>query len=275
LTYVMSNVINRQSRRNHMDKLKELEGRTCVITGAARSIGLAIAEAFVAEGARVAMIDINPAVQAEAQRIGKGTKGYVLDITDQKAVLDCFKKITGELGDVYALVNTAGIVDQRPIEDTTPEIMDKVMRVNVHGTLYCIQGVLAGMKKAKDGKIINFSSKSGKTGSALMVPYSAAKGAVIALTQAVAFEVADFNIKVNAICPGITDATGVWAEVSKGYTENLKMPRDEVVKKFTAKIPLKRLTDIQDIVDFVLFLTTKGEYCTGQAFNITGGREMH
>ena len=108
-----------------------------------------------------------------------------------------------------------------------------------------------------------------------MVPYSAAKGAIISLTQALAYEVAADNIKVNAICPGITDATGVWSSVSKGYTENLKLPREEVVKKFTAKIPLGRLTDIQDVVGFVMFLTTQGEYCTGQAFNITGGREMH
>ncbi|MDP3179990.1 MAG: SDR family oxidoreductase, partial [Spirochaetaceae bacterium] len=190
-----------------MNSMKELAGRTCIVTGAARSIGLAIAEAFVDAGAKVAMIDINPDVVKEAERMagsGSPVKGYVLDITNREAVLDCFAGIAKELGEAYTLVNTAGIVDQRPIEDTTPEIMDRVMRVNVHGTLYCIQGVIGGMKKAKDGKIINFSSKSGKTGSALMAPYSAAKGAVIALTQAVAFELADFNIKVNALCPGIT-----------------------------------------------------------------------
>jgi NAD(P)-dependent dehydrogenase (short-subunit alcohol dehydrogenase family) len=108
-----------------------------------------------------------------------------------------------------------------------------------------------------------------------MAHYSAAKGAIIALTQALAFELASDNIKVNCVCPGITDATGVWSEVSKAYTENLKLPREEVIKKFTAKIPLGRLTAIEDVVEFVHFLTVSGDYCTGQAFNITGGREMH
>jgi NAD(P)-dependent dehydrogenase (short-subunit alcohol dehydrogenase family) len=256
----------------------ELAGKTCVVTGAARSIGLAIAEAYRDAGARVAMIDLNPEVAPQAERLAKGgaqVRGYVLDITDRDAVLECFARIAAELGDPYALVNNAGIVDQRPIEETTPELLDRVFRVNVYGTVYCIQGVLSGMRRRKDGKIINFSSKSGKTGSALMAPYSAAKGAVIALTQALAFEVASDNIKVNCLCPGITDATGVWSSVSKGYTENLKLPREEVVKKFTAKVPLGRLTDIRDLVDFVLFLTASGEYCTGQAFNVTGGREMH
>jgi NAD(P)-dependent dehydrogenase (short-subunit alcohol dehydrogenase family) len=259
-------------------ELKELQGKTCVVTGSARSIGLAIAEALCAAGAKVGMIDINDEVVKQADRLksqGFEAKGYIVDITDQKATLAAFAQIAEDLGTVYALVNNAGIVDQRPIEDTTPELMDRMMRVNVHGSVYCIQGVLAGMKAMKDGKIINFSSKSGKTGSALMVPYSAAKGAVIALTSALANEVASHNIKVNCICPGITDATGVWSEVSKGYTQNLNLPREEVIKKFTAKIPLGRLTDIKDVVDFVYFLVTSGEYCTGQAFNITGGREMH
>ncbi len=255
-----------------------MTGKTCVVTGAAKSIGLAVAEKFVAEGAKCALIDINPEVikQSDCLRAnGSDVRGYILDITDQKAVFGCFANIEKELGTIYALVNNAGLVDQRPVEETTPEIMDRMMRVNVHGSLYCIQAVLAGMKGAKEGKIINFSSKSGKTGSALMVPYSAAKGAVISMTQALAFELASSNINVNCICPGITDATGVWSEVSKGYVENLKMSRDEVIQKFTQKIPLGRLTRIEDLVDFVFFLASSAEYCTGQAFNITGGREMH
>ena len=108
-----------------------------------------------------------------------------------------------------------------------------------------------------------------------MAHYSAAKGAIIALTHALAFELAKDNIQVNCICPGITDASGVWSEVSRGYTENLKLPREEVVKKFTAKIPLGRLTNIEDVVEMVYFITLKGDYMTGQAYNVTGGREMH
>jgi len=255
-----------------------LAGKACVVTGAARSIGLAIAEAYRDAGASVAMIDVNPEVASQAARLAAGgakVRGYVLDITDQQAVRTCFARISAEVGDAYALVNNAGIVDQRPFEETTPELLERMFRVNVYGTVYCTQAVLPAMRKRREGKIINFSSKSGKTGSALMVPYSAAKGAIISLTQALAFEVASDNVKVNCLCPGITDATGVWSSVSKGYTENLNLPREEVVKKFTAKIPLGRLTDIRDVVEFVLFLTRGAEYCTGQAFNITGGREMH
>ena len=255
-----------------------LKGKVCVVTGAAKSIGLGIATKYAEQGAKVALIDIDPLVeQSAADLAAKGyeAKGYILNITDRDAVLKCFEQIVADLGDIYALVNNAGVVDNRPFEENDEAIFDKMFKVNVYGSAYCIQGALPSMKKNKDGKIINFASKSGKTGSALMAPYSAAKGAVIVLTQSLAFEYAKDNIKINAICPGITDATGVWSSVSKGYVENMKMERDAIVKQFTAKVPLGRLTDIADVVDFVFFLTVSGEYCTGQAFNITGGREMH
>lgn len=255
-----------------------IQGKVCVVTGAAKSIGFAIAEKYAQSGAKVVLIDIDPLVEASAKSLadkGYTAKAYVLNITNRDAVLKCFDDIVATYGDIYALVNNAGVVDTRPFEENDEAILDKMFKVNVYGTTYCMQGALPSMKKNKQGKIINFASKSGKTGSALMGPYSAAKGAVIVLTQALAFEYANDNLNINAVCPGITDATGVWSSVSKGYVENMKMERDEIVKKFTAKVPLGRLTDIQDVVEFVFFLTVSGDYCTGQAFNITGGREMH
>lgn len=257
---------------------ERLKGKVCVVTGAAKSIGLEIAKKYGEQGAKVALIDIDPLVMQSAEelrKMGYEAKGIVLNITDRSAVLKCFEDIVSDMGDIYALVNNAGVVDQRPFEENDEAVLDRMFKVNVYGTVYCIQGAIESMKKNKEGKIINFASKSGKTGSALMGPYSAAKGAVITLTQALAYEYAGYNINVNSICPGITDATGVWSNVSAGYIDNLKLPKEEVVKKFTAKVPLGRLTDKQDVVDFVFFLTVSGDYCTGQAFNITGGREMH
>ena len=256
----------------------DLKGKVCVVTGAAKSIGYAVAEKYGECGAKVALIDIDPNVEQSALKLagrGYAAKGYVLDITDRAAVLKCFSDITDNYGDIYALVNNAGIVDTRPFAENDDALFQKMFAVNVFGAAYCIQGAIEGMKKKGEGKIINFSSKSGKTGSALMAPYSAAKGAVIAMTQALAFEYAPYGININAVCPGITDATGVWSEVSRGYVQSMNMQRDEIIEKFTAKIPLGRLTEIDDIVDFIYFLTVSGNYCTGQAFNITGGREMH
>ncbi len=255
-----------------------IKDMTCVVTGAAKSIGYGVAERYCSLGAKVALIDINPAVTESAEKLraqGYEAAAYVLDITNSEAVKAAFAQIREAYGPIYALANVAGIVSQHPIEEVTLEEWERIMRVNVYGAFFCIQQALPDMKERRAGKIINFSSKSGKTGSALMVPYSSAKGAVISMTQAIAYEVAPFNINCNCLCPGITDLTGVWDAVSAGYIKNLQMPREQVIDKFTAKIPLKRLTSIEDVVDFVDFLTRSGDYCTGQAFNISGGREMH
>lgn len=258
--------------------MRDLKDKVCVVTGAAKSIGFGIAESYAKAGAKVALIDIDPTVEDSAEQLratGGNTRGYVLDITDREAVLACFDEISESLGPVYSLVNNAGVVEQSALEDITAEQLEKMFAVNVYGTVYCSQGAVKTMRGNGDGRIINFSSKSGKTGSALMGAYSAAKGAIIALTHSLAFELASDNIKVNCICPGITDATGVWANVSAGYTDHLDLSREQVVAKFTSKIPLGRLTTIEDVVEFVHFLTVSGDYCTGQAFNITGGREVH
>jgi NAD(P)-dependent dehydrogenase (short-subunit alcohol dehydrogenase family) len=256
----------------------DLKGKTCVVTGSAKSIGLGIAEMYAGLGAKVAMIDLNPEVTTQADRLAKtgaAVRGYVVDITDQKAVLACFDDIAKNLGDIFALANVAGAVDQQAFAEITPERLDKMNRININGSVWCAQGALQTMKKLKDGRIINFASKSGKTGSAIMAAYSGAKGAIISITHAMAYELAKDNIKVNCLCPGIVENTGVWGSVSKGYVENLKMEEAAVVKQFTSKVPLGRLCRIDDVVSFVKFLTVDGDYCTGQAFNVTGGREMH
>jgi NAD(P)-dependent dehydrogenase (short-subunit alcohol dehydrogenase family) len=256
----------------------DLTGKTCVVTGAARSIGLGVSEMYCDLNASVAMIDISSDVRKQAERLvdkGHKVRGYVLDITDRDAVRACFGDIAKSLGPVFALVNCAGAVDQQPFEEISPDRLDRINRININGSIYCAQAALATMKLLQDGRIINFSSKSGKTGSALMAAYSSTKGAIIALTQALAHEFAGQNIKVNCLCPGPVGDSTMWGGVTQSYMENLKIQEDEVTKSFTGKVPLGRLCKIADIVAFVRFLSIDGDYCTGQAFNVSGGREMH
>ena len=148
------------------------------------------------------------------------------------------------------LINVAGATGQGgKVEDLSEETWDFVFAVNCKGTFLFVKEVMPIMKTQGHGAIVNFSSKSGKTGSALMSAYSAAKGAIITLTQALAFEVAKQNIRVNCVCPGITEATGVWDNVSADYINNMNMPREEIVKTFTAKVPMGRLAHVKDVGD--------------------------
>ncbi len=164
-----------------------LAGKVCVVTGAAKSIGFGIAKKFAEQGAKTVLLDIDPTVQESAKALadaGYPVWGHVIDITKREEVLRLFEKIVADCGSIYCLCNVAGIVDQRPFLEYTEEGFDRVFRVNVNGTAWCCQGALPSMIAGKQGgRIINFSSKSGKTGSALMVPYSSAKGAVIAMTR--------------------------------------------------------------------------------------------
>lgn len=256
-------------------KILDFTAKTAIVTGAAGAIGKAVAMQLKEDGANVILTDFNSDQLNQAMK-ELSCKGMVADVTNAqqvKAVVDFTKETYGS---VDILVNVAGIVGQGLVEDLTEEEWDKMFSVNCKGTFLFTKYVVPIMKEQKYGKIINYSSKSGKTGSALMSHYCAAKGAIISFTQALAYELADYNINVNCVCPGITDNSGVWANVSSGYTVNLKMPKDEVVKKFTAKIPLKRLATVEDVASVTVFLASKGaDYMTGQAINITGGREMH
>jgi NAD(P)-dependent dehydrogenase (short-subunit alcohol dehydrogenase family) len=259
----------------------EFENKVILVTGAAGAIGKGIVEKFLDDGANVFMTDVaaEKLLEVENEMKGKGYNCHSLaaDITNYEQVKTVVKKTT-ELfnGQIDVLINVAGIMTQTKVEDITEKEWDLVFDVNCKGTFFFIKEVIPLMKKQKSGNIINFSSKSGKTGSALLSHYSAAKAAIIGLTQALAYELADFGINVNCLCPGITENTGVWDTASSGYIENLGLSKDDVVNIFTSKVPLKRLARIEDIVAVTYFLASKGaDYMTGQAINVTGGREMH
>ena len=256
------------------------EGKTAIVTGAAGAIGLGVAKKFCEQGARVLLTDLDQEKLDQCcSELGGPDKCYALaaDVTNadqMRMVVQFAQQVFG--GKVDILVNVAGIVGQGKVEDLSETDWDRMFAVNCKGTFLLTKLVVPLMKANGGGKILNFSSKSGKTGSALMSHYSAAKAAIIGFTQALAYELASDNIKINCVCPGITDHTGVWSHVSAGYIENLEMPREEVVKKFTAKIPLQRLASIEDIASVSAFLCSEeSDYMTGQAINVTGGREMH
>jgi len=254
--------------------------RTAIVTGAVGAIGKGVAMDLLRKCSGVFVTDLNAdAVAATVKELSAHGKcyGMAANVTDEAQVKACVEAALKALGGrVDILVNVAGVVGQGLVEEITVADWDKMFAVNCRGTFLFCKYCVPVMKKQKYGKIVNYSSKSGKTGSALMSHYCAAKAAIIGFTQALAYELADYQINVNCVCPGITENTGVWSNVSAGYIQNLGKSREEVVKQFTAKIPLKRLAKVSDVVAVTSFLCSEGaDYMTGQAINITGGREMH
>jgi len=260
----------------------DFDNKVALVTGATGSIGKALAACICARGGKVFITDLKQEmvddVCADLSPDGSVCKGLAGDVTSHeqvKAVVAAAVEAFG--GRIDVLINVAGVTGEgNKVEDITPEDWDVVYAVNCKGTFLFVKEVVPIMKAGGGGAIVNFSSKSGKTGSALMSAYSSAKGAIIAFTQALAYELAPSTIRVNCVCPGITEGTGVWSHVSTAYQRTMGQSVDELVKTFSAKVPLKRLAKIEDVVAVTAFLASDGAaYMTGQAINITGGREMH
>ena len=258
-----------------------LRDRVVFITGAAGSLGSGLVHGFAREGAQLFIVDRNGTglekVGEAVRSTGAACATRAVDVSSAREVSNAVGEAATSLGGkIDILINAAGIAHQCRIEEMDERDWDQSFAVNCKGTFLFIREIVPFMKKASYGKIINFSSKSGKTGSPLLSAYSAAKAAVIGLTQSLAFELAEWGINVNCVCPGLVSDTGLCGDLFANYSSSLSKSMDEVIDHFAQKIPLKRLATIDDVVDTVLFLSSdRSSYITGQAVNVSGGRELH
>jgi NAD(P)-dependent dehydrogenase (short-subunit alcohol dehydrogenase family) len=259
----------------------ELQGASVFITGASGSIGRGLVRGFAREGARLFITDLHPEPLEELRREVQGEGGtcasFAADVTRVDEVRAATAAALSAWGDrIDVLVNGAGIARMGKIDEMDEQAWDDVLNVNCKGTFLFTREVVPHMKTQRRGKIINFSSKSGKTGSAYLSAYSAAKAAIIGFTQSLAHELSSYRINVNCVCPGLVDHTAIGMELFEEYAKDLSVNVEEVIESFSKKIPLGRLARIDDVVDAVLFLaSSRSDYMTGQAVNVSGGREMH
>lgn len=242
--------------------MRGLAGRRAVVTGATGGIGTAIVRRLAAEGARVVVTDLDLDLCRELAR-EVGGEADRLDVSDALAA----STLAAELGDVDVVVNNAGFDRVMPFLETTPELWDRLLRVNLFGQISVAHAFARGMAERQRGTIINIASDAGKVGSTGETVYAAAKGGVIAFTRSVARELARHHVTVNCVCPGPTDTPflGVF-EGERGR---------KIIDAMTRMVPLRRLAQPDEIAGMVAFLASEdAAYITGQAFSVNGGLTM-
>jgi len=232
--------------------MRGLKGKTAIVTGGAAGIGAAIVERFKAEGTKVIVFDLN------------GEKK--VDITNYETV----KQAVAEAGPVDILVNNAGWDMFKPFLKSDPAFWQKIISINLLGPMNLLHCVLPGMVARGGGKVVSIASDAGRVGSSGEAPYSACKGGIIALTKTLAREMATKNIRLNVVCPGLTE-TGMLESFMQGAGNPEKLR-----EAYRRAIPLGRLGKPEDIPGAVLFLSSDdADFITGQTLSVSGGLTMH
>jgi NAD(P)-dependent dehydrogenase (short-subunit alcohol dehydrogenase family) len=253
-----------------------LKGKVAIITGAARGIGAAFAEAYVREGATVAIGDID-IVRAEqtAKSIGPQAFALRLDVTDQASIDAAVAEVEKRYGGIDILINNAALFDMGPIVDIPRSSFDRLFSINVAGTLFTLQAVAKSMiKNKRRGKIINMASQAGRRGEALVAVYCATKATVISLTQSAGLDLIKHGINVNAIAPGVVDGEH-WAGVDALFAKYENLAIGEKKKQVAAGIPYGRMGTAEDLVGMAIFLASEeSNYVVSQTYNVDGGQWM-
>lgn len=253
-----------------------LAGKTALITGAARGIGLEFARSYIAEGARVALADINLAdAQSAAERLGPMAMALPLDVTRQESIDAAFAQAVAAWGGIDILINNAALFSAAPIAEIDRKDYDRLFAVNVAGTLFCMQAAARHMiAGGKGGKIINMASQAGRRGESLVGVYCATKAAVISLTQSAGLNLIAHGINVNAIAPGVVDGEH-WDGVDAFFARYEKKAPGQKKREVGAAVPFGRMGTAQDLTGMAIFLATpEADYIVAQCFGVDGGNWM-
>ncbi len=254
-----------------------LEGKTCIITGAAHGIGQAAAARLAQEGANVAIGDIDlDAAKAVAAQIGVDggrAMAHWVDVAERESVRALIAAAVDHYGALHVMFNNAGVAQAVPLIDTTEEQWNRLMRVNGLGVLLGIQEAARQfIKQGTGGKIVNTASVGGKQGFALVGAYCASKFAVVGLTQAAARELATYQITVNGFCPGIV-ATELWRNLDEQIMHTGRTSKvGEAMAQFGEGILLGRVSTPEDCAGIAAYLASAdSDYMTGQCIQVDGG----
>ena len=253
--------------------MNRFQDRTVVVTGGGGGIGGATCRRFAAEGARVAVFDLNEAAAAgvvEAIRAAGGTaQAFRCDITARGEVDAAVAAVEAALGPIDVLVNNAGWDVFKPFTKTAPPEWERLFAINLVGALHLHHAVLPGMAARRRGRIVNIASDAARVGSSGEAVYAACKGGLVAFSKTIAREHARHGITVNVVCPGPTDTA-----LFEGYKQGAGNP-EKLVEAFTRAIPLGRIGRPDDLPGAILFFASDdAAYVTGQVLSVSGGLTM-
>ena len=256
--------------------MSRLAGKAALITGSARGIGRAFAEAYVREGATVAIADINIARAREtAAEIGDAAVAVEMDVTQQDSIDAAVARTIAELGKIDILINNAAIFTAAPIVEITRDDYQRCFDINVAGTLFTLQAVAKHMiDRGEGGKIINMASQAGRRGEALVATYCATKAAIISLTQSAGLNLIQHGINVNAIAPGVVDGEH-WDGVDAFFAKYEGKAPGQKKKEVGAGVPYGRMGVAADLTGMAVFLaSSESDYILSQCYNVDGGQWM-
>ena len=260
---------------------RTLQDKIALVTGGGQGLGQAICQTLAAEGAHVVVADINEetalATATEIEAItGRQTLGLKVDVTTETEVASAVEATVGKFGRLDIAVANAGVVIAGDISDFQADQWRTVIEVNLTGYFLLAKHAARPMKAQGSGAIIQINSKSGKKGSFKNSAYAASKFGGIGLTQSIALELAEFGVRVNAVCPGNLLDSPLWVNsLYSQYAKRLGITEEAVRQRYIDQVPLKRGCTYEDVCNVVIFLASdKANYMTGQAINVTGGQEM-